>query len=60
MHGDERTMPAVVKAARGEGRVELRQVPTPVPGPGQVMLAVAVVLNVIAYLWAQVILRPDL
>ncbi len=28
--------------------------------PGQVMLAVAVVLNVIAYLWAQVILRPDL
>ncbi len=28
--------------------------------PGQVMLAVAVVLNVIAYFWAQVILRPDL
>ncbi len=28
--------------------------------PGQVMLAVAVVLNVVAYFWAQVVLRPDL
>ncbi len=28
--------------------------------PGQVLLAVAVVLNTIAYFWAQVILRPDL
>ncbi|MDZ7618765.1 MAG: type II secretion system F family protein [Patescibacteria group bacterium] len=28
--------------------------------PGQLLLAVAVVLNVIAYLWAKVILRPDL
>jgi tight adherence protein B len=28
--------------------------------PGQVLLAAAVVLNAIAYFWAQVILRPDL
>ncbi|MDY0165121.1 MAG: type II secretion system F family protein [Thermoguttaceae bacterium] len=28
--------------------------------PGQILLAVAVVLNVIAYFWAQVILRPNL
>lgn len=28
--------------------------------PGQIILAVAVVLNVIAYFWAQVILRPNL
>ncbi len=28
--------------------------------PGQILLAVAIVLNVIAYLWAQVILSPDL
>lgn len=35
-----RTMPAVVKMARGEGHVELREMPTPEPGPGQVLLAV--------------------
>lgn len=28
--------------------------------PGQIILAVAVVLNIIAYFWAQVILRPNL
>jgi len=28
--------------------------------PGQIILGVALVLNVIAYLWARVILRPDL
>ncbi len=28
--------------------------------PGQILLAVAVVLNLIAYLWAQLILSPDL
>jgi len=33
-------MPAVVKAARGEGHVELRHIPRPEPGPGEVMLAV--------------------
>jgi len=33
-------MPAVVKTARGEGHVELREMPTPEPGPGQVLLAV--------------------
>lgn len=33
-------MPAVVKEARGEGHVELRRIPRPAPGPGQVMLAV--------------------
>jgi L-iditol 2-dehydrogenase len=33
-------MPAVVKTARGEGFVALRDVPAPRPGPGQVLLAV--------------------
>ena len=28
--------------------------------PGQVLLAIAVVLNVVAYLWARVILNPDI
>ena len=27
---------------------------------GQLMLALAVVLNVVAYLWARVILNPDI
>jgi L-iditol 2-dehydrogenase len=34
------TMPAVVKTARGEGNVALRELPQPRPGPGQVLLAV--------------------
>ena len=34
------TMQAVVKTARGEGNVALREVPAPQPGPGQVLLAV--------------------
>ena len=34
------TMQAVVKTARGEGSVALREVPAPQPGPGQVLLAV--------------------
>ena len=34
------TMRAVVKTARGEGNVTLREVPTPEPGPGHVLLAV--------------------
>jgi L-iditol 2-dehydrogenase len=33
-------MPAVVKTARGEGNVALRERPVPKPGPGQVVLAV--------------------
>jgi L-iditol 2-dehydrogenase len=33
-------MHAVVKTARGEGNVELREMPVPVAGPGQVLLAV--------------------
>src|SRR5215212_6680823 len=33
-------MPAVVKTARGEGNVGLREVPAPQPGPGQVLLEV--------------------
>ena len=33
-------MPAVVKTARGEGNVALRELPVPRPGPGQVLLAV--------------------
>ena len=33
-------MQAVVKTARGEGQVDLREVPVPAPGPGQVLLAV--------------------
>jgi len=34
------TMQAVVKTARGEGNVALRELPQPRPGPGQVLLAV--------------------
>ncbi len=34
------TMPAVMKTARGEGNVALREAPVPEPGPGQVLLAV--------------------
>src|SRR5215210_682583 len=34
------TMQAVVKTARGEGNVALRELPQPQPGPGQVLLAV--------------------
>ena len=34
------TMQAVVKTARGEGNVALREVPAPQPGPGHVLLAV--------------------
>ena len=34
------TMPAVVKTARGEGNVALRELPQPRPDPGQVLLAV--------------------
>jgi L-iditol 2-dehydrogenase len=34
------TMPAVVKTARGEGNVGLRELAAPAPGPGQVLLAV--------------------
>ncbi len=34
------TMPAVVKTARGEGHVELREMPIPEPDPGQVLIAV--------------------
>ena len=33
-------MPAVVKTARGEGNVTLREIPRPQLGPGQVLLAV--------------------
>jgi L-iditol 2-dehydrogenase len=33
-------MQAVVKEARGEGNVALREIPTPQPGPGEVLLAV--------------------
>jgi L-iditol 2-dehydrogenase len=33
-------MQAVVKTARGEGQVDVREVPVPAPGPGQVLLAV--------------------
>src|SRR5215207_1915932 len=33
-------MQAVVKTARGEGNVALRELPQPRPGPGQVLLAV--------------------
>jgi L-iditol 2-dehydrogenase len=33
-------MQAIVKTARGEGQVALREVPVPQPGPGQVLLAV--------------------
>src|SRR3954451_22985174 len=33
-------MQAVVKTARGAGQVDLREVPVPAPGPGQVLLAV--------------------
>ncbi|MBA2596947.1 MAG: zinc-binding dehydrogenase [Chloroflexia bacterium] len=33
-------MQAVVKTARGEGNVALRELPVPRPGPGQVLLAV--------------------
>jgi L-iditol 2-dehydrogenase len=35
-----RTMPAVMKTARGEGNVALREAPVPEPGPGEVLLAV--------------------
>jgi len=34
-------MKAVVKTAPGAGHVELRDVPEPMPGPGQVRIAVA-------------------
>ena len=34
------TMPAVMKTARGEGNVTLREAPRPEPGPGEVLLAV--------------------
>jgi L-iditol 2-dehydrogenase len=34
------TMPAVMKTARGEGNVALRDAPVPEPGPGQVLLGV--------------------
>ena len=34
------TMPAVMKIARGEGQVALREATVPRPGPGQVLLAV--------------------
>ncbi len=34
------TMQAVMKTARGEGNVALREVPAPQPGPGQVLLGV--------------------
>ena len=37
----EETMEAVVKTARGVGNVELRQVPVPKAGPGQVRVAVS-------------------
>src|SRR4051812_35040335 len=33
-------MQAVVKTTRGDGQVDLREVPVPAPGPGQVLLAV--------------------
>jgi L-iditol 2-dehydrogenase len=33
-------MPAVMKTARGEGNVALREIDVPEPGPGQVLLAV--------------------
>jgi L-iditol 2-dehydrogenase len=34
------TMQALMKTARGEGHVALRELPTPRPGPGEVLLAV--------------------